>query len=151
VQTRFEHRFPFIRLSRARAKDKAWITASLRKSSKIKSKLYEKWLQTKDQQDETKYKQYKRTFRKVALEEMYCREMFDTRTEFCQKNVEKFKHCLLCPKKSNCTTNNISKLIIKGSTLTDDNSISNGINNYFATIAEKRDEEHSQIMKIILM
>jgi len=26
-----------------------------RKSSKIKSKLYKNWLQTKDQQDETKY------------------------------------------------------------------------------------------------
>jgi len=36
--------FPFTRLSRARAKDKAWITTALRKSSKIKSKLYKKWL-----------------------------------------------------------------------------------------------------------
>jgi len=46
--------------------------------------------------------------------------------------------------KSNCETNNISKLIIKGSTLTDDDSICNGINNYFLTIGEKLDEEHSQ-------
>jgi len=37
-------------------------------------------LQTKDQQDE--YKQYRRTFQKLALEaeEMYYMEMFDTRT-----------------------------------------------------------------------
>ena len=48
VQIGFEHSFPFTRLSRAGAKDKAWITTALRKSSKIKSKLYKKWLQTKD-------------------------------------------------------------------------------------------------------
>ena len=76
VQSAFDHSFPFTRLSRARAKDRAWITAALRKSSKIKSKLYKKWLQTEDQQDEIKYKQYRRSFRKVALEaeEMYYRK-----------------------------------------------------------------------------
>jgi len=46
--------------------------------------------------------------------------------------------------KFNYKTNNISKLIVKGSTLTDDNNISNGINNYFSTIGEKLDEELSQ-------
>jgi len=52
----------------ARAKDKAWITTALRKSSKIKSKLYKKLLEAIHHQDEIKYKQYKRTLRKVALE-----------------------------------------------------------------------------------
>jgi len=145
VQTNFEHSFPFTRLSRSRAKDKAWITTALLKSSKIKSKLYKKWLETKDQQDEIKYKQYKKTFRKVALEaeEIYYREMFDTRTNSVKKLWRNFNTvCFL--QKSNYKTNNISKLIVKGSNLTDDNNISNWINNYLSTIGEKLDEELSQ-------
>ena len=145
VQTGFEHSFPFTRLSRARAKDKAWITTALRKSSKVKSKLYKKWLETKDQQDEIKYKQYKRTFRKVALgaEEIYYRKMFDTRTNSVKK-LWRNLNTVCSLQKSNYKTNNISKLIVKGSTLTDDNNISNGINSYFSTIGEKLDEELSQ-------
>ena len=78
---------PLTRLSRARAKDKVWITTALRKSSKNKSKLYKKWLQTKDHGDETKYKEYKRIFRKVTLEaeQVYFKEKFDTRTNSVKK------------------------------------------------------------------
>jgi len=145
VQSAFDHSFPFTRLSKARAKDRAWITAALRKSSKIKSKLYKKWLQTKDQQDEIKYKQYRRSFRKVALEaeEMYYRKMFDTRTNSVKK-LWRNLNTVCSLQKSNCKTNNIAKLIVDGRTLTDDNNISNGINNYFSTIGEKLDKELSQ-------
>jgi len=53
--------------------------------------------------------------------------------------------------KSNCKTNNISRLITKGSTLIDDNRISDGIYNYFSTIDKKLDEKHSQKKTAILI
>ena len=93
IQSALEHSFPLTRLSRARAKYKVWITTALCKSSKKKSKLYKKWLQTKDHRDETKYKEYKRIFRKVALEadQVQYKEKFDTRTNSVKKTLEKFK------------------------------------------------------------
>ena len=134
--------FPLTRLSRARAKDKVWITTALRKSSKKKSKLYKKWLQTKDHRDETKYKEYKRIFWKVVLEaeQVYYKEKFYTRTNSVKK-LWRNLNTVCSLQKSNYKTNNISKLIVNGSILTDKINISNGINNYFSTIGEKLDQE----------
>ena len=133
--------FPLTRLSRARAKDKVWITTALCRSSKKKSKLYKKWLQTKDHRDETKYKGYKRIFRKVALEaeQVYYKEKVHTRTNSVKKlgrNLDTV--CSL--QKSNYKTNNISLLIVNGSILTDKINVANGINNYFSTIGEKLEQ-----------
>ena len=145
VQSAFDYSFPFTRLSRARAKDKVWVTAALRKSSKTKSKLYKKWLQTKEQQDEIKYKQYRRYFRKVALEaeEKHYREMFDTRTNSVKK-LWRNLNTVCSFQKSKCKRNNIAKLIVNEYTLTDDKNISNEINKYFSTIGEKLDKELNQ-------
>ena len=74
MQTGFEHSFPFTRLSRARAKDKTWITTALRKVVKSNPNCIRNVYKAK-QEYETKYmyNQYRRTFQKVALkpEEMY--------------------------------------------------------------------------------
>ena len=43
------------KLSRAKHKDKKWITLGLRKSSRHKNKLYKNWIQTKSKEDEIKY------------------------------------------------------------------------------------------------
>jgi len=37
-------------------KDKKWITKGLKKSSKQNNKLYRRWLSTKNNKDEIKYK-----------------------------------------------------------------------------------------------
>jgi len=81
----------------------------------------------------------------VALEaeEIYYREMFDTRTNSVKK-LWRNLNTVCSLQKSNYKTNNISKLIVKGTTLTDSNNIANGISNYFWTIGEKLDEELSQ-------
>ena len=42
-----ENNFPLTKLSRAKHKDKKWITLGLRKSSRHKNKLYKNWIQTK--------------------------------------------------------------------------------------------------------
>jgi len=46
--------------------------------------------------------------------------MFDTRTNSVKKTVEKLEYCCSL-QKSNYKTNNMSKLIVKESTLTDNN------------------------------
>lgn len=142
VKSTYEYSFPLTRLSRARAKDKIWITAALRKSSQIKSKLYKKWLETKDPQDEIKYKEYRKIFRKVALEaeQMYYKHMFDTRTNSVKK-LWRNLNTVCALQKSNCKTNHINKLNINGQTVTDSNNIANEINNYFSKIGEKLDQE----------
>ena len=91
------------------------------------------------------YQQYRRTFRKVTLEAegLYYREMFDTRTNSVKK-LWRNLNTVCSLQKSNCKTNNISRLITKGSTLIDNNRISDGIYNYFSTIDKKVDEKHSQ-------
>ena len=142
MQSAFEHSFPLTRLSRARAKDKVCITTALCRSSKKKSKLYKKWLQTKDHRDETKYKEYKRIFRKVALEaeQVYYKEKVHTRTNSVKK-LGRNLNTVCSLQKSNYKTNNISLLIVNGSILTDKINVANGINNYFSTIGEKLDQE----------
>jgi len=69
----------------------------------------------------------------VALEaeEMHYRDMWSVKTLFALS-------------RSQIAKNNTTKLILNGSTLTDDNNIFNGINNYFSTIGETLDEELSQ-------
>jgi len=51
----------------------------LKKSSRTKAKFYKAWLVNKTVETETKYKNYKKTFKKLALdcETRYYRELFD--------------------------------------------------------------------------
>ena len=60
--------FPLHQLSCKRSKDKPWITSDLKKSNVTKNKLYKQWLLTRQPQDEVRYKNFRRTFRRIALE-----------------------------------------------------------------------------------
>ena len=79
VSKGFEQCFPLTKLSRKRSKDKKWITPALKESSRIKNKLYRRWIESRDPTDQCEYKKYKRVFESVAkeAEEMYYKEMFD--------------------------------------------------------------------------
>jgi hypothetical protein len=55
----FNKSFPLTSLSRKRAKDKIWVTASLRKSIRHKATLYKKYLNNPTAQNKDAYKQYK--------------------------------------------------------------------------------------------
>jgi len=52
----FENSFRLTKLSRAKLKNKKWITLGLRNSNRHKNKLYNKCIQTKSKEDEIKYK-----------------------------------------------------------------------------------------------
>ena len=67
IKNSFEKCFPLRRLSRKRMKDKPWITSALKKSSIIKNKLYRKWILTRSPEDEERYKNYKKIFKKTLI------------------------------------------------------------------------------------
>jgi hypothetical protein len=75
----FNKNFPFVTLSKQRAKDKNWITSALKISSRHKNKLYKKWLTTKRTENEVIYIECRKLYNKLADEaERQCyREMFD--------------------------------------------------------------------------
>jgi len=54
--------FKLVKLSRKRMKDKKWITSGLKNSSRHKNRLYRKWLQTRKNKDEEKYKTYRKYY-----------------------------------------------------------------------------------------
>jgi hypothetical protein len=51
-QMMFNKNFPFVTLSKQRAKDKNWITSALKISSRHKNKLHKMWSTTKKTEDE---------------------------------------------------------------------------------------------------
>jgi len=67
LQQCFNESFNIVKLSRNRAKDKKWFTSSLRKCSKKKLDLYKKWLRTGSADDEMKYKNYRKCYKKSIV------------------------------------------------------------------------------------
>jgi len=126
--------FPLIRISRRRAKDKKWITAGLKASSKRKNLLYRRWLQTKSPSDEAKYKKYRKVYKKLAFEaeQSYYRNLFDSKTNSIKKLWSNLNTmCSFNNKKSKQT---ITKLCANNQTFTDPMQISDCLNEYFCTI-----------------
>jgi len=97
----FNNSFKFVKVSRKRSRDKPWVTPALKKSRKIKNKLYRKWILTKNKDDECAYKRYKKVYNRVAAEaqDNHYRQMFDIRNNSVIKlwnNINivcSFKHC----------------------------------------------------------
>jgi len=82
IQAHFNNSFRKTRLYRQSAKDKKWITTGLKKSNRVKVKLYKAWLKNKTPDNERSYKNYKKTFKRLAheCEAAYYREMYDKKT-----------------------------------------------------------------------
>ena len=62
----YDSSFKLVRLSRKCARYQMWITQSIKRSSNHKNKLYKKWLCSHDLDDELKYKNYLRVFKRVV-------------------------------------------------------------------------------------
>ena len=137
VTTCFNASFPKVRLSRRRARDKCWVTSALKKSSRTKCKLYKRWLLTKDKEDEERYKNYRRVFKKVSLEceNNYYKELFDRKSNSVRqlwKNLNTV--CNLKGRKS--SDNTIPAIRVNGNKLDTAVEISNAFNVYFSTVAD---------------
>ena len=133
----FNKHFPLTRVSRKCAKDKPWVTRALKRSSLIKSRLYRKWLASGKIEDQTKYKNYKRVFTKVAdeAESLYYQNLFNT-TENSMKKLWRNLN-LVCSFKKNKTQTAVNKIIVNGREITEPLEICNEFNNYFCTVGEK--------------
>jgi hypothetical protein len=106
-------------------KDKKWITKSLKKSSRIKNKLYKEWISTRSAVSELKYKRYKKIFKKVTLEaeRLYYKELFDIKTNSIKKLWSNLN--MVCNFKMKKSKSAIQKLRINNVIVTDKKEICN--------------------------
>ena len=136
IQTYFNSSFLKTRLSRQRAKDKKWITTGLKKSSRVKAKLYKAWLKNKTPDNELSYKNYKKIFKQLAheCEAAYYREMFDKKTNTIKQIWKNLN--TVCSFKNKGATKTISKIINNGIETSDPFEICSQFNTYFSSIGE---------------
>ncbi len=138
----FNESFITKQLSRKRAKDKKWITSALKNSSKTKNSLYKKWLITRNFEDEKRYKNYRKLFRKTAAEaeKLYYKELFDLKTNSIQQLWNNLN--TVCSFKGGKNKrSNISKIIVNDRCVTEKQEICDYMNYYFSTVGEKLVEE----------
>jgi len=135
----YEDSFPYVRLSRKRAKDSKWFTAGLKCSSHYKNRLYRKWLKSRSAEDEQHYKSYLKVYKQVLkrAETLYYKEHFDTRY-FTRVNSVKqlwtnINHLLITNTK---LRTQIQKLTVNNKVITNPRDIGNSLNNYFCSVVE---------------
>ena len=143
ITTAFNESFPQVRLSRKRARDKKWITASLKKASRTKTKLYKKWMKFRTEEAEFKYKNYRKVFRKLSreCELKYYQEMFDRK----QNSIKQIWKNLnsVCSYKFENKKKNIFKIHCDGKGIMDPEVICNKFNDYFASIGVSLREKNN--------
>jgi len=68
-------------------KDKRWITTALEKSSRPKNKLYKDWINKRTSESESKYKTYKKLFKKVSYEAeaLYYKELLSSESNLIKQ------------------------------------------------------------------
>lgn len=130
----FNNSFPIKVQSRKRAKDKIWITSSMRKSIKHKSELYKKYLNHPTTANKEKYKKYRNLLTRMLreAEESY----FRAKINDSKKNLKALWQIygpIINPSKIK-QSRNLSKLEYEGQTLTNDKDIANALNNYFVSV-----------------
>ena len=137
VKQKYESSFPLIQISRKRLKDKPWITKGLKISIKNNHRLYRRSLRENDSLTNTRYKKYKNELRKCLkiAEEKYYNQLFDD-TKHSAYNLWKNLGPVLNTKNIK-KSHGINKLYCDGRFVTDSNSISNFMNEYFCQIGKK--------------
>lgn len=135
IQNLHDECFPFVRMSRKASKDKLWITKSIKKSSQTKDMLYKKWLGTKNNSDELKYKAYRKVYKKVLqkAQSLYYEKLFDTKVSNMKQlwsNLNRVCNAKKDRKNNNCIEMlQTDKGIIKSPA-----AIGNAFNRFFCNI-----------------
>lgn len=133
----FNESFPYRRLSRKRSKDKKWMTTGLKVSTRHKSELYKKFLNSQTKEMEVKYKRYRNIHTSCLrkAEEHYYKELVDNQ----KHNVKTLWNIfgpVINPRKIK-KTNKINAIKVDNARYTSNKDIANQINNYFSTIGHK--------------
>lgn len=145
----FNDCFKKVRLSRKRARDKKWITDTLKKASRTKAKLYKNWITCKTKDAEAKYKSYKAVFKKVSLEcEMaYYKDLFDKKNNTIRQIWKNLN--TVCSFKAKNTKKFISKIRINNIEISDSLEMSKAFNQYFSSVGATLLKQNVQITQSI--
>ena len=142
IATLFEECFPLQKISRRAAKDKVWISKSLKISCKKKSTLYKAWLHSKNAVDRKKYLAYCKILSKLikkAKSDYYC-NLFDSKVHSAKVLCANLNN-VISVKKGKDRTNGIQEILIDNKTITDLSQICEEFNKYFTNIGKTLDRQ----------
>ena len=127
--------FPFVRLSRKKAKEKPWITDGIKASIKIRDKLFEEYHKNKSKENEDKWKLHRNKLLDIIRksETAFYKEQITSQNNSCNQMWKLFGKIL----KNKHNTTQVTKLKFQDKTLTKPNDISEAFNNYFTNIGKK--------------
>ena len=149
----YDECFPLVKLSRKRAKDKKWITQSLRNCIRKKNLLYSKKIKSPNPQNVTKYNKYHNVLTSCIrqAEIMYYQNMLSDKRTATVKFWKVFGSTL---NNKNSSKSYLQKLVINGEDITDHHEISNNLNRYFCEVGkvihdsiQATDKHFTQYMK----
>ena len=125
--------FPLVRLSRKKAKDKPWITDSIKRKIKIRNQLYQNYLKLQNDRNKVIWKRFRNkvtTYIRNA-ETDYQRNLIHNHTNSCQQMWKLFGKTI---NNSKAKRDTISHLNINNKIIKDKETISKEINQFFCTI-----------------
>ena len=132
--TRFENSFPLKTLSRKRAKDKIWMTASLKQAVLKKAELYRRYLNHPTIENKQAYVTFKNSLTKSLqkAEANYYLEKIDAK----KKNIRSLWQIygpIINPGRVK-QSSKVEKIQLNDTILKDKTDIANALNNYFINI-----------------
>ena len=127
--------FPLVKLSRAKAKNKPFITPGIRVSIKHRDKLFHKYLNNKTPNNRKAWTRYRNKVTETikAAEKLFYQRKLKENSDNCQSLWKVFGSILNNKKKSK----SINKIKVNNRELSDQNKITDEFNKYFSTIGAK--------------
>ena len=126
-----------------------WITSGLKKSSKRKQHVYDKYLKRRNDKNEKAYKMYKSLFEKLKLQSK--KIYFQNKLKQYENNVKNtWKFMKVIIGKSKVYNNNFPKLLnIDKKEITDKKTITEKFNSYFINVGSKLATKIHQAIQIL--
>ena len=146
--------FPLIRASRTWTKSKSWMTPTLRKSTKLKSKLYKTWARSKDPCDKLLYTSFANVLKKKLSEakDKFYKSQFINRSNDI-KELWKILNNTFNSRKSVHDNNSIPELFYNNETLSNKSDIANAFAEYFseagARLANNFPDEYNEFKRYL--
>ena len=124
-----------VKLSRAKAKNKPFITPGIRVSIKHRDKLFHKYLNNKTPNNRKAWTRYRNKVTETikAAEKLFYQRKLKENSDNCQSLLKVFGSILNNKKKSK----SINKIKVNNRELSDQNKITDEFNKYFSTIGAK--------------
>jgi hypothetical protein len=140
IRTLYNKNFPLVRLSRKRYKDKPWINTNIKNCIKHKNKLYKKQLHKATLENILQYKAYRNRLTSLLRESeiAYYGDILHEQNNAITNFWKSFKYTLSPDKFT--TKTRLRNLQVDNKTLTNDEDIADGLNNFFCTIGSKISE-----------